>query len=98
MANFPANVGPELLGDVAKRVIADLGAPDAGRVRQSSIRVWMVTISRNARGERAPENFRVIHLRVSGVGTRHEDAADGVSRAMPETSLAVLEKTRILTK
>src|ERR1700693_1660126 len=58
----------------------------------------MVAIRRNSRRQGAAEYFGEIELLVPGVGTRYENAADGVSRTVQEASLSRLKITRILAQ
>src|SRR5260370_29073424 len=98
LAYFAANVGPELLHDVGDGVIPHLRTPDLGAIPQRFIRMRMIAIGGNTRAKSTTENLRVIHLRMSGIGARDDNAGNCIPGAVPETSLARLEETRILTK
>src|ERR1700690_2808683 len=60
LAELAANVGPKFLHHDGDRVVANLRAPNAGRVCQSLISVGMIAVGRDAGGKRTAENLRVV--------------------------------------
>jgi len=95
---FAANVRPKLFHDVGDRVIPYLCAPNTRGIPQGFIRMGMIAVRGNTCRKSTPEYLRVVRLRMSGIRARDENTAHCITCAVPETSLARLEETRILTK
>ncbi len=58
-----ADVRPKFLHYQSQSVVADLRTPDFRGVRQRFIFMGMIAVGRDARGEGASHDFRVIQLR-----------------------------------
>ena len=98
LAQFAANVGPELFNHVGDGVISHLRAPNTGGVGQSAISAGVVAVGGNGSCGRAAENLREIKLLMPRIGARNEDAADRVARAMHKSPIALLKETGILVE
>jgi len=111
VCHLAVKVRPEFLDHNRDRVIPHLRSPHLRRVRQGSVgrnkqpRVgrrthvcapWMVAEGGDRGRHRATHNFREVELVMAGIGPRHKNPGDRISRAMAETPFFRLEEARIL--
>lgn len=59
---FAPNVGPELLSEIAERIVPDLRTPHTRGIPQVSIRMWMVAVGGNTCGKGAANNLGEVGL------------------------------------
>src|SRR5271169_201886 len=89
------NVGPELLHFVGDPIPHDLRAPDGHRVRETPVLCGMVGRG-NPGGHCIACDFGIVELTLPEIAARDHEAAEGVTRAAPESSSFQLKITRIL--
>lgn len=93
-----AKIGPKFLEHIGGHVESDLRARSFAYVAEAAITVRVIgVIGDGCSGECAAE-FGVVDLSASRICARDENAADGVSGTMQETSMAGLEIAWVLVK